>query len=52
MFNDRQLRKLPMGRHRDHRGLYFVATNNGKARWVYRYRMDGRSHDLGLGSYP
>lgn len=52
MLNDRQLRKLTIGRHRDHRGLYFVVTKSGKAKWVYRYRMDGRSHDLGLGSYP
>ena len=52
MLNDRQIPKLPKGRHSDARGLYLVVSASAARKWVYRYRMDGKSHDLGLGSYP
>ncbi|MBI77771.1 MAG: integrase [Rhodospirillaceae bacterium] len=46
------VRKLGPGRYRDSRGLYLVITAARTRKWVYRYRIDGKSHDLGLGSYP
>ena len=51
MLNDRQIPKLPKGRHSDARGLYLVVSASAARKWVYRYRMDGKSHDLGRGSY-
>lgn len=33
-------------------GLYFVLQRSGQASWACRYRADGRSRKLTLGSYP
>ena len=33
-------------------GLYFVLQPSGQASWACRYRADGRSRKLTLGSYP
>ncbi|MFG0458332.1 Arm DNA-binding domain-containing protein [Pseudomonas sp. yb_1] len=34
----------------DGRGLYLKVTKPGSARWVYRFKMGGVTHDMGLGS--
>ncbi|MHC8412548.1 tyrosine-type recombinase/integrase [Pseudomonas sp. Hz4] len=34
----------------DGRGLYLKVTKPGSARWVYRFKMSGVTHDMGLGS--
>jgi len=36
----------------DFDGLRLVIGKTGRKRWVYRYMRDGKSTDLGLGSYP
>ena len=36
----------------DFDGLRLVISKTGRKRWVYRYMRDGKSTDLGLGSYP
>jgi hypothetical protein len=33
-------------------GLYFRVTPTGRRSWVFRYAVDGRRRDMGLGSYP
>jgi hypothetical protein len=33
-------------------GLYFRVTPTGSRSWVYRYAIDGRRRDMGLGPYP
>jgi integrase len=33
-------------------GLYFRITPTGSRSWVYRYMIEGRRRDLGLGPYP
>ena len=49
----RGLLKKP-GRHPDGqaKGLYFRAVGDGKAYWVYRYRVAGREREMSLGPYP
>ena len=33
-------------------GLYFRVTPTGGRSWVFRYTVDGRRRDMGLGPYP
>lgn len=33
-------------------GLYFRVTPTGGRGWIFRYMLDGKRHDLGLGPYP
>jgi integrase len=33
-------------------GLYFRVTPTGGRSWIFRYMLDGKRHDLGLGPYP
>ena len=49
----RGLIKKP-GRHPDEqaKGLYFRAVGDGKAYWVYRFRVAGREREMSLGPYP
>ena len=49
----RSLIKKP-GRHPDGqaKGLYFRAVGDGKAYWVFRYRLHGREREMSLGPYP
>src|SRR5262249_21050279 len=36
----------------DGKGLYLRVGPTGAKSWIFRYRIDGRRHDLGLGPYP
>jgi integrase len=47
----RRLIKKP-GRHADGQGLYFRATGDSKAYFVYRFRTGGREREMSLGPYP
>ena len=38
------------GRHADGGGLYLLVKQSGARSWVYRYMLNGRSRDLGLGA--
>lgn len=38
------------GRYSDGGGLYVVVSPGGASKWVFRFAMDGRSTDMGLGS--
>src|SRR5260370_36062790 len=40
------------GLYADGKGLYLRVGPSGAKSWIYRYRNDGRRHDLGLGPYP
>src|SRR6266480_5619303 len=40
------------GLYADGKGLYLRIGPSGAKSWIYRYRNDGRRHDLGLGAYP
>jgi hypothetical protein len=40
------------GRHSDGGGLYFRVIGEGKAYFVYRYRIGGREREASLGPFP
>ncbi len=42
--------KLP-GMHNDGAGLYLQVTPGGAKSWIYRYTFQGRTREMGLGSY-
>lgn len=45
------LLKTP-GKYGDGNNLWFVVGKNLRAKWVMRYAVAGRRHEMGLGSYP
>ena len=40
------------GRHSDGGGLYFRVIGEGKAYFVYRYRVGGKERETSLGPFP
>jgi integrase len=48
------IKDLPIGKHGDGDGdgLQFVITAPGRGKWVYRYSMAYKAHEMGLGDYP
>jgi integrase len=40
------------GYHCDGGGLYLRVTETGSRGWIFRYSLNGRTRDAGLGSYP
>jgi integrase len=44
------LDKKQPGMHCDGLGLYLQVTDSGSRSWVYRFKLKGRSRDMGLGS--
>ena len=38
------------GRYNDGGGLYLMIRKSGLKTWVFRYMIDGRSRDMGLGT--
>lgn len=43
---------MTRGLYGDGDGLYLAVAKGGSKSWIYRYQMDGRRRDLGLGGYP
>jgi len=37
------------GRYNDGGGLYLMIRKTGRKSWVYRYQVNGRTRDMGLG---
>ncbi|MFP5422351.1 MAG: tyrosine-type recombinase/integrase [Gammaproteobacteria bacterium] len=40
------------GKTNDGGGLYFQISKAGSKSWLYRYKRDGKTRDMGLGPYP
>lgn len=40
-----------IGMHHDGGGLYLAVKSADACSWVYRYQLDGRPHEIGLGAY-
>lgn len=40
------------GKTNDGDGLYFQISKAGSASWIFRYKRDGKTRDMGLGAYP
>lgn len=47
---DRQVRTLPPGVYGDGFGLWLRVGPTGSRTWVYRYKLDRKAHQMGLGS--
>ena len=48
-----KLRSLPIGKKVSNGGgLYYQPTAPNKGKWSYRFAMDGKSHEMGLGTFP
>ena len=48
-----KLRSLPIGKTvGDGGGLYYQPTANNKGKWSYRFAINGKSHEMGLRTYP
>ncbi|MEL6859896.1 MAG: integrase arm-type DNA-binding domain-containing protein [Pseudomonadota bacterium] len=44
--------RLPAGTHGDGGGLWLRKNSSTSAQWLYRFRLHGRTRQMGLGSYP
>lgn len=40
------------GKTNDGDGLYFQISKSGGLSWIFRYKLDGRSREMGLGPFP
>jgi len=50
--NAKQLLVLPKGKYHDGNGLYISIYSPGKGKWSFRYTINKKSREMGLGSYP
>ena len=48
----KQLLHLPKGKYHDGKGLYISISAQGRGKWSYRYRIDNKSREMGLGTFP
>ena len=48
----KQLLHLPKGKYHDGKGLYISIPSQGRGKWSYRYRIDNKSREMGLGTFP
>ena len=48
----KQLIILPKGKYHDGKGLYISISSQGRGKWSYRYRLDDKSREMGLGTFP
>ena len=48
--NAKQLLVLPKGKYHDGNGLYISIYSPGKGKWTFRYRINKKSREMGLGS--
>ncbi len=44
-----QVKHAPAGRHADGGGLHLLVKGTGARSWVYRFMLNGKSRDVGLG---
>lgn len=45
----KQVQTLPPGRHGDGGGLYLLVRDSGSRFWLFRYKVDGKMREMGLG---
>jgi integrase len=46
------IKSLSIGKHGDGEGLQLVITAPERGKWVYRYSMAYKAHEMGLGEFP
>lgn len=47
-----QLKNLDKGKHEDGGGLRIVKADRSRGKWVFRFKRQGRSREMGLGPWP
>lgn len=48
-----KIKSLPIGKKVcDGGGLYYQPTGSSRGKWSYRFTIDGKSYEMGLGTYP
>ena len=50
--NNATVKTAKPGKHSDGGGLWVYKSKDGTAKWVLRYTLHGRRHEMGLGGYP
>ena len=50
--NTKQLQTLPKDKYHDGNGLYISISKPGRGKWSFRYTINKKSREMGLGSYP
>ena len=50
--NAKQLQTLPKNKYHDGNGLYISISKPGRGKWSFRYTINKKSREMGLGSYP
>ena len=45
----KQVQTLPPGRHGDGGGLYLLVRDSGSRFWLFRYKVEGKMREMGLG---
>ena len=50
--NAKQLLVLPIGKYHDGNGLYISIYSPGRGKWSFRYTINKKSREMGLGSFP
>nr|VFJ55968.1 MAG: Integrase [Candidatus Kentron sp. FW] len=48
----RKVENAGAGKHEDGNGLRLVVAKTGGKKWVFRYAINGKRHEMGIGSYP
>jgi len=48
----RQVATADPGKYEDGAGLRLVVSKSGSRRWVFRFMLNGRSREMGLGGFP
>ena len=50
--NAKQLFVLSIGKYHDGNGLYLSIYSSGRGKWSFRYTINKKSREMGLGSFP
>jgi len=50
--NNASVKAAGSGKHSDGGGLWIYKNAHGGAKWVLRYTLHGRRHEMGLGAFP
>ena len=50
--NAKQLQTLPKDKYHDGNGLYISISKPGRGKWSFRYTINKKPREMGLGSYP
>jgi integrase len=52
MLTARKVETAKAGKHGDGRGLQLAVAPSGAKKWIFRFMLNGKAHEMGLGPYP